>query len=265
MSNNICITFVCNKKYFNKFVETCDQLINIGKYQGPICLVIGDDLVNDKLLKSSIIIDNNIIIKYFPDIKFPKNFHEINRKIIGNDGRHITKTFQWDKMHLFNVYFKQWRYIFYIDCGMKILDEISPMLKLTSENTLLAHSDAYPTYNWKLHRQFSDKSIDFLSKINIVRRRLFKKFDLNIDYFQTGIMLYDTNIIEEETYNNLVELSHTFPISKTNEQGIINLYFNCIKNIWKQLPLKNNETNFYDYWCRDKTKTNYIIVKIKNW
>ena len=141
---------------------------------------------------------------------------------------------------------------------MKIFDDISPMLKLISENTLLAHSDAYPTYNWKLHTQFSDND-------NIVRRRLFKKFDLNIDYFQTGIMLYDTNIIEEETYNNLVELSHTFPISKTNEQGIMNLYFNCIKNNWKQLPLKNNETNFYDYWCRDKTNTNYIIVKVKNW
>jgi hypothetical protein len=258
MLSNICITFVCNKKYFNKFVETCNQLINIGKYQGSICLVIGDDLVNDMLLTSSIIIDNNIIIKYFSNIKFSKKFHEINRNIIGNDGRHITKTFQWHKMHLFNVYFKQWRYIFYIDCGMKILDDISPMLKLTSENTLLAHSDTYPTYNRKLHNQFSD----FSRKISSVHRKLFKEFDLNIDYFQTGIMLYDTNIIEEETYNNLVELSHTFPISKTNEQGIMNLYFNCIKNIWKQIPLKNNETNFYIFKFKKKKK--YIIVKVKN-
>lgn len=265
MLNNICITFVCNKRYFNKFVETCNQLINVGKYQGSICLVIGDDLVNDELLLSSIIIRNNIIIKYFPNIKFSENFYEINRQIIGSDGRNISKTFQWHKMNLFNVYFKQWRYIFYIDCGMKILGNISPMLKLVSENTLLAHSDAYPIYNRKLHCQFSNKSNNFLSKINIIRRRLFKKFDLNIDYFQTGIMLYDTNIIEEETYNNLVELSHTFPISKTNEQGIMSLYFCCIKNIWKQIPLKNNKTNFYDYCCRDKTNTNYIIVKVKNW
>ena len=44
--------FVSDKKYFNKFIETCQQLINIGKYKGSICLIIGDDLLNDELLKS---------------------------------------------------------------------------------------------------------------------------------------------------------------------------------------------------------------------
>ena len=264
IKKKLCIVFVCNKAYFDKFIQTCTQLITNGKYKGNICLVIGDDLYNDKLLYSDIIKNNNIIIKYFPNIQFSKNFYKINKEISG-DGRNITKTFQWHKMHLFKLYFKQWRYIFYIDCGMIILRNISPMLNLVSENTLLAHSDAYPSYKWKLNFQFSDESINSLSEINLVRRKLLERFNLDIDYFQTGIMLYDTNIIEEDTYNNLIELSHTYPISKTNEQGIMNLYFNCIKNIWKQLPLKNNETNFYDYWCRDKKNTNYIIVKVKNW
>ena len=47
---NICCVFVCNEKYFNKFIDTCSQLIKIGKYNGTICLVVGNDLHNTKLL-----------------------------------------------------------------------------------------------------------------------------------------------------------------------------------------------------------------------
>jgi hypothetical protein len=27
MSNNICVVFLCNKSYFNKFINSCQQLI----------------------------------------------------------------------------------------------------------------------------------------------------------------------------------------------------------------------------------------------
>ena len=186
---NICV-FVANKKYFNKFVTTCQQLVTNGKYTGPICLVIGDDLNNHKMLGHDIIKNNNIIVKYFPDIKFPDAFYKINNNI-NSDGRNLTKKFQWHKMHLFNVYFKEWDSVFYIDCGMHILSDISPMIKEVSKNTLLAHSDAYPNYKWKLRRQFCDKHSNYFKKLT-------NNYDLNIDYFQSGILLYDTQIIESD-------------------------------------------------------------------
>ena len=37
-------------------------------------------------------------------------------------------------------------------------------------------------------------------------------------------MLYDTNIITDDTYNNLLNLLMEYPISRTNDQGIIALY-----------------------------------------
>jgi hypothetical protein len=253
----ICCIFVSNKKYFNKFINTCSQLISNGKYNGDICLIIGDDLNNDKLLDHEFIKNNNIIIKYFPDIQFTNEFYKINN-IIKTDGRNILKKFQWHKLHLFNIFFKKWNYIFYIDCGMIILNDISPIIKLIEPNILLAHSDAYPRYEWKLECQFDKTNIIYFNKI-------INKYNLNIDYFQTGIMLYDTQIIEQDTFNNLFNLALKYPISRTNEQGIMNLYFNCEKNIWKQIKLKNESTNFYDYCCRDKNDTKYIIVKNKNW
>ena len=153
MKKDVCVVFLCNKAYFNKFINTCNQLITNGKYNGNICLVIGDDLHNDQMLNCDIIKNNNIIIKYFPNISFSDHFLDIQKKM--NRPPHwFQKQFQFHKFHLFNIFFKKWDYIFYLDCGINIFSDISPIINEITENTLLAHSDAYPIYEWKLHNQF---------------------------------------------------------------------------------------------------------------
>ena len=101
INDDVCVVFLCNERYFNKFIYTCNQLITNGKYNGNICLVIGDDLHNSDLLNCDVINNNNIIVKHFPNIQFSNVFLEINNKII-TDGRNISKKFQWHKLHLFN-------------------------------------------------------------------------------------------------------------------------------------------------------------------
>jgi hypothetical protein len=252
IKHDVCVVFVCNKAYFNKFIYTCNQLITNGKYNGNICLVVGDDLNNDELLNCDIIKNNNITIQYFPNISFSNDSLEINNKII-TDGRNISKKFQWHKLHLFNTFFKQWNYILYLDCGINIFSDISPMINESTENTLLAHSDAYPTYKWKLHNQFDKTKIEYFTKLN-------SKYNLNIDYFQTTIMLYDTSIIKNDTYNDLLNLTYEYPISRTNEQGIIALYFTNIQPLFRQLKIHNGHIFFYDYLSRNKNNK-YIMLK----
>jgi len=249
---SICVVFVCNKKYFEKFISTCNQLITNGKYNGNICLLIGDDLYNDELLECDTIKNNNIIIKHFTDIQFSSKFLEINDKI-KFDGRNKTKKFQWHKLHLFNTFFKEWNYIFYIDCGMTIFSDISPMLNEATENTLLAHSDAYPTYECKLYDQFDVTIRKYYAKLR-------NAYNLKIDYFQTGIMLFDTNIINDNTFNELLNLAIEHPISKTNEQGIIALYFTNIRPLFKQIKIHNEQTYFYDCFSRN-INNKYIMLK----
>jgi len=250
---NLCVVFLCDKAYFNKFVNTCNQLITTGKYKGDICLVIGDDLHNDKMLDCDIIKNNNITIKYFPNITFTKEFLEVNHNI-NTDGRQITKKFQWHKMHLFNTFFKNWEYILYLDCGLTIFSDISPIINDVQEHALLAHSDGYPTYEWKLRTQFDETHPMFTALNN--------RYNLNIDYFQTTMMLYDTKIIKEHTFDDLYDLTLEYPISKTNEQGIIALYFTNIESFYKQIKMHDDENMyFYDYLKRDPTKE-YIMLKM---
>ena len=128
MVKDVCVVFLCDKAYFSKFIYTCNQLITNGKYKGNICLVIGDDLHNDELLNNDIIKNNNIIIKYFPNISFSNDFLDIQMKM--NRPLHwFKKLFQFHKLHLFNTFFKKWDYIFYLDCGINIFFRYIPYNK----------------------------------------------------------------------------------------------------------------------------------------
>jgi hypothetical protein len=155
-------------------------------------------------------------------------------------------------MYLFDKFFKKWDYILYLDCGISIFSDITPILNERTENMLVAHSDAYPMYVWKLHSQFENN--------NPIFNKLNNQFNLNNDYFQTTMLFYHTNIIQEDTFNNLIELMIKYPISRTNEQGIIALYFTIIKPCFKQLKINNENTYFYDFMSRNRNNQ-YIMLK----
>jgi len=247
-----CVVFVCNKAYFGSFLQTCNELVTNGKYFGDICLVIGDDLLNDPILNHPVIASNNVHIKHFPNITFPKSWTDVNTSLKMTDGRNITKKFQWHKLHLFNTWFGKWEFVIYIDCGMKIFSDVTPLLNARKEGKLLAHSDAFPSYVWKLHVQFEHMD-PYYSDMK-------SKYNMDIDYFQTGFILFDTSIIKDDTFDKLYALSLEYPISKTNEQAIMSLYFTNIVPIWEQIEIGNSETRFYDAMSRGY-QYKYIMLK----
>ena len=250
-----CVAFVCNFRYLDKFFETCKSLIDVGEYNGDIVLVVGND-INVEALKNHPFIKANkqIMVHYCPDIVFKREVSSKMDKINAHCGKFGYKLFQYHKYHLFTPFFKQWKYVFYIDCGAKIYDNIQPILQSATPDVLLAHSDAYPTYKWKLSCQFREEIFPEL------KQNLSQCWDLEQDYFQSTIMLFDTSIIEDDTFQQLYELTEKYPISGTNDQGIMNLYFICIKKKWKQIEMGNETTYFYDFNIRNTDKP-YIMTK----
>lgn len=263
MTDSICVVLMCNdvEHYINGTLRTIKELREIGKYDNDIVLMYGDDLIdrmdNPENIFTLELNNLSVIKKYFPTINRSKYIEMfINKPFGSGDKREITKSFQFHKFYLFTDYFKQWEKIFYIDAGMHIIKPIYPMITLKCNNTLLAHSDAYPFYNNELDCQF-----DKLSYPEVFNK-LKNNFNLNIDYFQTTIMLFDTNIIKNNTFDELIKLSEEYFISKTNEQGILNLLFNCKLGLWKQITSRDKNTYYYDFWERPKrNKNNYIMLK----
>jgi len=58
-------------------------------------------------------------------------------------------------------------------------------------------------------------------------------------------------------------LAEECKISKTNDQGIIALYFASIKQIWEQIQLGDNNFWYYDYMLRpEKQNKPPLLLKI---
>jgi hypothetical protein len=249
--SSTCVVFATDANYLHKFVKTALSLRHEGRYTGDLCLIIGDDLYNSPILKDPLFDYLQVKLQYFPNFVFPEETLRIMASL-DRPEHWFPKRFQYHKFHLFNTVFKQWRKIFYMDCGIAVLGPIQPILDCWQENTVLAHSDAYPTYEWKLRDQFVPLS-PFIETLE-------GKYNLSIDYPQTTILLFDSALIQETTEQELYELMLQFPNSRTNDQGIVALYFTCVKPAWKQIPTGNEYINFYDYLNRGDGKP-YILLK----
>lgn len=264
---SLCVVFCCNKQYFNKFIITYNELINNGKYCGDVCLMVGDDLKN--IIYNDFIQNNNIIIKHFPDLPILKNklFLE-NQKNLNRPEHWYLKRFQYHKLYLFDSFFKKWNSILYLDCGLSIFDNINPILNEKKQNTILANRDGVDNETCNNNPVTPGKGLkigDQFVKTTNIYNNLKSKFVMELPYFQTTVLLYDTNIINNNTFNDIYNLLLSYPISITNDQGIIALYFTQIKPCWEQLRRKNDTIYFYDYVrCIDDK---YIMVKntSNNW
>ena len=240
MTNKTAVCLVANFRYlFKNFPRIYKQIRDVGKYSGEILVITSLECPTFfiKFLRKS----NNVSVLRFKKIKFDrKTEHKLSNLNLGSN-RHVNKNFQWQKLYLFNKKIKKWDYIFYLDINMHIHHDIRPLLDIKPSKELLARADGYPNYEWKLSSQFdsTDKKYSSLSKT----------YDMEINnYFQTGIMYFDTKIISSQTFKEIKELVHNFPITITNEQGILNLYFIFIKNNYQQLVEKIDGKISYFYW-----------------
>jgi hypothetical protein len=222
-----------------------------GGWQGDVCLVIGDDMKNYGYETSDFAKIHNVQVKHFPNFQFPEGVLETMRKL-NRSGMWMEKIFQYHKFHLFDTFFKRWDRIFYIDCGITIFSPIQPIVDTFQPGRLLAHSDAYPVYTWKLRNQF-DSIQPYYSELEGL-------YNIDCDYCQTTIMYYDTNILHDKMVEDLYTLTCRFPNSITNDQGIIALYATDRK-LFQQIPTKSVDgTWLYDYLSRGHEKK-YVMLK----
>jgi len=72
-------------------------------------------------------------------------------------------------------------------------------------------------------------------------------------------LYFDTKIIDNNTFQEIIDLVNMYPISITNEQGILNLYYKFINPKYNELIDYIDGKLCYYYWY-DKAD-NTIISK----
>ena len=252
-NEKIAVAIVGNFKYLKKYYKSFYKNIREkGNYKGEIVLITS--LFCPTFLFRNIKFENKVVVLRFKKIHFStltkSRLSAI--KIENRPNRFNTKKFQWHKLYLFHPKLKEWDYVFYLDINMSIHYDINPILQFKPINKIYARSDGYPDFKNTLRSQFDASMIEFYG--------LDKKFNLDTtSYFQTGILFYDTKLIDLKFIDNCLALTDKYPITITNEQGILNLHVIENKILFEELPIKFDNFISYFYWLIEGEKI--IITK----
>lgn len=251
--NKIAVAVVGNFKFLKTHASTfISNLRNQGRYKGELLIITS--VFTPTFLIKNIKKDINVTVIRLPKIKFDK---KTEKRFLGlntnnQPNRFKTKNFQWFKLNLFHTRLKEWDKIFYLDINLTIHKDLTDLMKINVRDSFLAKADGYPDYERLLISQFDETQPEIKQMETI-----FNLKDNN--YFQTGLMYFDTSIIYKDMIDDILKIAKEFPISITNEQGILNLYFQNRNGVYKELPEFLGDDVIYYYWMIENK--NILITK----
>lgn len=256
---DIAVLLASNDAYFPKCSQTVRELRTAGKYMGVVEYVAFDNgalwsartdpgITNVRPL-------NLVVPDMIPSIT-PCIFLAQKRRVFNASTAYLHKS-----LVTMSPWWKAlYRMILYLDCGCHVHNSIRPLLTMSSMATRInnprfyAHSNAYPTYEWSLRTGFHKKCSTSLYA------QLESEYALDIDYFQSTIMLYDTRLLQN--LSTLISLYKRFGPIADGDQDILSLYFVNILRRWTPLSVEGPHC-YYDYLARVGTGCrSYIITKI---
>lgn len=151
------------------------------------------------------------------------------------DGRERTKTIQWTKLRLFEPWITTYERVFYVDAGFRIFNNLSFVFTALQQGKLLALDDAHPfdespakTFGCQLEPISNPAAFE----------ALLQRFPgaLRASYFLNCAFVFDTEIVLPDTFAELLDVMHTYPIFRTNEMGAMNVHFHLDRALWQKLP-----------------------------
>ena len=233
---------VTDQEYFSKAKRTIIDLRSRGKWHGKIVLITIDFELNSNfkdfyniIEKKFDIIDKSILIYHIGK----NGFHDTI------DKRELTKLNQWEKLHVFDDYFKNWQRVVFLDAGLRVFDDVKYLLDLDCTNKILAPKDGkLNNYNIFKDQLSNDKpdTIEFI-------KRTFGSEIMDSHFMLNCMWMYDTNILNICNKTLLISMMNSYTCCKTNEMGIMNLMFHFKFNLWEPLPTRSANNKFLFDWC----------------
>lgn len=230
-----------DQAYFEKAKRTIEDLRSAGQWTGDIVLVAVGFTPSQNYIDYNRLtvmrvepIDKSLLIKQLKE-------HPIKSM---DDNRTFGKLTQWDKFYIFHEYFKNWKRVIYVDAGLRIFNPVHPLLDIEYQGSIVAPDDCGPYDNGNRFIVQLDLEANFQ-----VNDRLIDNFGIDLfseHYFLNCFWIYDTDILNKFTMQDLIDLMNLYPICRTNEMSIMNLLLNFKLGLWTPLPHKaeNGKYNF---------------------
>ena len=230
---------VTDSKYFSRARRTIIDLRCVGKWDGDIVLITIDFDLNQN----------------FADFYrvLPKRFAPIDQKreliqrlnysafLDTIDGREITKLNQWEKLHVFDPYFRAWERVVFLDAGLRVLHNVhESILKVDCKGKFLAPDDGgnyviLPNPD-KLFK--TQVSISFHKRLMDTLNDFGGESIMEQSYFLNCVWVYDTAILDTVSKDEMIDGILKYPVCKTNEMALMNLYIHFRHGLWERFPVK---------------------------
>lgn len=230
---------LCDGKYFHRAKQTIKDLRTYGNWNGPIVLIEVDYTTPLEFISLF-----QVQCVSFPRIDVASYVNKLREKPFSHptdDGREYTKTTQWEKLHVFEPYFKQYERIVWVDAGLRILDDVDNLLALDWRGKFVAPDDTVG----KSHRfQVAVETENRIDELAAATHTY--NLDLNDAYFLNCIWIHDTSIPVE--MSDFLEGLH-YPIWRHNEMGVMNAVLHFKRKLWSPFPTKAVNGKFLFDWC----------------
>jgi hypothetical protein len=229
MSKTVVVTLT-DVGYFSKAKRTIIDVRSRGEWTGDLVLItVGFDAPRNFLdfykvtQKRVEHINTDYLVEQYH--KYPLKTRE--------DNRHLLKLSQWDKIYVFDEWFKQWNKVIFLDAGLRVFDKISILDSINCDGKIMAPDDV-PSYG---NQRF--EAMMELSANPPAAQKLLEEYSQDIlkgRYFLNCIWVYDTSLINMCNMTEMIEAMNKYPICRCNEMTIMNLLFTFKYKVWKPFP-----------------------------
>lgn len=249
---NTVFVLVTDELYLSKAKKTIIDLRAAGQWDGDIVLINLDIPV----LNSTFLDFYRITEKRFPPIKEKNEL----LNLLGHapfpdtiDGREINKKNQWEKLHVMDPFFKKWERVVFLDAGLRVLCDVhDTILEIDCKGKFMAPDDGgnfhptTPNPHKLFESQISSRSHEL---IQILERDFPKINHLKETYFLNCMWVYDTAILDICTKTEMVDGMLKYPVCRTNEMALMNLFLHYKYGLWEKFPkYASNKKILFD-WC----------------
>ena len=230
---------ITDKSYLRRAEQTIKDLRTRGCWTGSIVLATIDFDLSDELKQKY-----NVTEVTFENIDKNTLVENIGKEGFANsDKRELFKLNQWEKLHMFDDYFRKWSRVVYLDAGLRVLDTVEYLLELDYLGKFLAPNDCAPYFHKdKIFRN----QMDFgrTEPIEQIKHE-FGENIFNSQYFLSCIWIYDTDILNICNKTELIEAMDKYPVCRTNEMTIMNLLLHFKYKLWHEFPIRTISGNKY--------------------
>lgn len=239
------IVTLCDAAYQDRALVTIKDLRTRGCYSGDLVII----LVSSRSSSSaSVSYSSDFEMKLFEmqcsTVMFPRVDTSLFQKevkerpflIATNDGREYKKLAQFEKLHIFHDYFKQWDRVLFLDAGVRVMHPVQSFWDLESDckGHFLAMDDSWNNPSKTLGEQLNKDAHHFPRFVEEFGESCLTKRSL-----LNAAFMFDTQAMPPKMYREMLLLVNKYPIWRTNEMIIMNVMLQHKYNLWRPFPVES--------------------------